>query len=71
MAVVDDSALHAGHQASGAGGHFSVVVVSDVFADQSLVQCHRLVNDALKDELKEKIHALAIKTFTPEQWQEK
>jgi BolA-like protein 3 len=43
--------------------------VSEEFKGKSLLQRHRLVNTALKEELKT-IHAFSQKTFTPEQWEE-
>lgn len=52
------------------GVHFEAVVISDAFAGQSLVQQHRLVYAALGDRLaREDIHALALKTYTPDAWQ--
>ena len=63
--VVDESPNHAGHaqaQKSG-GGHYAVVVVSEMFAGKSLIERHRLVYAALSP-LKDKIHALSIKAVT-------
>lgn len=68
--IEDETRLHAGHAgAAGGGGHYRVVVVSDQFADLSLMQQHRLVYAALAGEMKTTIHALALRTYTPEQWQ--
>ena len=51
------------------GVHFEALVVSDTFAGKSLIQQHRLVYDALGERMSNQdIHALAIKTFTPEAW---
>lgn len=51
------------------GVHFEAVVVSDAFAGKSLVQRHRLVYSALGERMSNQdIHALAIKTYTPEDW---
>ncbi len=66
--VEDESHLHAGHAGAGGGGHYNVLVVSPQFAGQSLMQQHRLVYAALADELKQTIHALSLKTYSPEQW---
>lgn len=65
--VVNESDLHAGHRNSPGTGesHFSVLVVSPVFAGKSRVDRHRLVNDTLVAELKGKVHALAIKAYAP------
>ena len=49
--------------------HFQVVVVSGQFAGKSMVQQHQLVYRALGDAMREAIHALALRTYTPEQWQ--
>jgi stress-induced morphogen len=51
----------------GCGYKFHVLVVSKKFEGLSLIQRQRLVNEILKDEMKE-IHALTQKTLTPEQW---
>ena len=67
--IEDESAQHTGHAgAKSGGGHFRVVIVSQVFEGKSLLQRHRLVNDAVFPELTGKVHALAIKAFTPAEW---
>lgn len=51
------------------GVHFEAVVISDRFAGKSLLQQHRLVYAALGGRVeREEIHALALKTYTPEAW---
>jgi BolA protein len=55
----------------GSESHFKVVVVSDSFAGKSLVARHRLVNELLADELQNHIHALALHTYTRQDWEEK
>jgi len=52
------------------GQHFEAVVVSPVFEGLMLVKQHQLVMNALKQEFKENVHALALKTFTPSKWEE-
>jgi len=67
--IVDDSALHASHQgAQSGGGHFRVVVVSEQFRDLGRVQAQRLVYAALGEMMVEDIHAISMRTLTPEQW---
>jgi BolA protein len=61
--VVDDSAAHAGHGASGA--HVAVVVVAAAFAGRSTLQRHRMVYAALADEMAGPIHALQITARAP------
>jgi acid stress-induced BolA-like protein IbaG/YrbA len=53
----------------GEGGHFEAVVVSPQFAGRTMVQQHRLVYAALGDRMGGEIHALALRTLTPEAWQ--
>ncbi|XP_074875001.1 bolA-like protein 2 isoform X3 [Buteo buteo] len=48
-------------------GSFRLLVVSAMFRGKGLLQRHRLVNEALGEEL-ERIHALEQRTLTPEQW---
>jgi len=55
-------------QSSGCGAKFAVVIVSNEFEGKPLLQRHRLVNEAIKEELKA-IHAFSMKTLTPQQWQ--
>lgn len=50
------------------GEHFSARVVSSAFRDKTLVQQHQLVYQALGSHMRSDIHALALKTFTPERW---
>lgn len=65
--VIDDSHHHAGHASARGGGHFQVIVVSTAFSGKSLIQRHRLIYDALQDAMREEIHALSIKAYTPEE----
>lgn len=53
----------------GDGTHFEAVVVSDAFAAKSRVQRHQLVYQTLGDRMRDEIHALSIKAFTPEEWE--
>jgi stress-induced morphogen len=55
---------------TGGGDHYQVAVVSSAFAGRSLVQQHQLVYGAVREAMSsEAIHALALKTYTPETWQ--
>jgi BolA protein len=69
LEVIDESYKHAGHsEAARAGGsHFQVMIVSPDFVGKTLVQRHRMVNDALKAEFIDGMHALAIKAKTPQE----
>ena len=50
------------------GQHFEAVIVSPQFAGRNMVQQHQLVYQALGDRMREEIHALSMRTFTPEAW---
>ena len=51
------------------GVHFEALVISEAFVGKPLIQQHRLVYAALGDRMKnEEIHALALKTYTPDGW---
>lgn len=65
--VVNESHLHAGHRNSPDTGesHFRLLIVSEAFTGKSRVERHRLINDVLSDELKGRVHALAIKACAP------
>ena len=52
----------------GDGAHFEAVVVSPTFAGASRVRRHQLVYAALGERMKQEIHALSMKTLTPEEW---
>lgn len=59
-------------EVAGDGRHFEAVVVSGEFEGKSRVQRHQHVFKVLGDRMRdEMIHALSIKTFTPQEWQEK
>ena len=53
---------------SGDGHHFEAVIVCAEFADKNMVEQHQMVYQALGDKMKAEIHALSMRTFTPEQW---
>ncbi|HWK45334.1 MAG TPA: BolA family protein [Stellaceae bacterium] len=75
LALVDDSARHAGHAgAAHSGGareggetHFNLEIVSAKFAGKSRVERQRLVYGLLSAELAGQVHALALRTLTPEE----
>ncbi len=52
------------------GHHFQAIIVSTEFQGKNMVQQHQLVYKTLGDRMKQEIHALSMKTFTPEQWSE-
>lgn len=66
LEVLDESAMHA--SGPGAETHFRVLVVSERFEGQPLVQRHRLVYQLLEQERADGVHALAMRTLTPAEY---
>jgi len=55
---------------TGGGDHWQLIIVSPAFEGKGLVEQHRMVNEALKDQMADQsIHALALKSFSPVQWE--
>jgi BolA protein len=69
LEVVNESDGH--NVPAGSESHFKVVLVADEFENLRLLQRHRRVNEILSDELANSIHALAIHTYTPVEWEAK
>lgn len=67
LLVINDSDRHHGHAGHDGSGesHFTVELVSTAFTDKSRVARQRLVNDALKDLLAGRVHALQIRAIAP------
>ena len=67
LKVVDESHQHEGHAGHRPGGqtHFRVYIVSELFKDMTRVQRHRLINQALAEELAGGVHALAVHAAAP------
>ncbi|MDD4928767.1 MAG: BolA/IbaG family iron-sulfur metabolism protein [Gallionella sp.] len=53
---------------TGDGQHFEAIVVSAAFAGKSRIQRHQIVFQALGERMRGEIHALSMKTYTPEEW---
>lgn len=67
LLIINDSEKHRGHAGHDASGesHFTVELVSTAFTGMNRVARQRLVNDALRELLVEKIHALSIRALAP------
>ena len=65
--LIDESALHAGHQGSGSGGHFRLEITSSHFCGKSQIMRHRLVYKTLTDLMPHKIHALSIQAIATDE----
>ena len=55
-------------EVTGDGQHFEALIVSAAFAGLSRVRRHQVVYAALGERMREEIHALSMKTLTPEEW---
>jgi acid stress-induced BolA-like protein IbaG/YrbA len=55
-------------EVTGDGAHFEAIVVSPSFAGLTRVRQHQLVYAALGERMRSEIHALSMKTFSPEEW---
>ncbi len=66
MEVVNESHMHAVPPNSET--HFKVVLVTRSFDNQRQVKRHQQVYDVLSEELSGGVHALALHTYTPDEW---
>ena len=69
LEVINESHQH--NVPDGSQSHFKLVVVSDQFQDESLINRHRQINLLLKQEFDTGLHALSLHTMTPEEWYRK
>lgn len=60
---------HGHHVPAGSETHFKIVLVSTEFEQQSRVTRHRRINGLLAEEFASGMHALAVHTYTPAEWQ--
>lgn len=66
LEVINES--HGHNVPAGSESHFKVVVVAQAFDNEPRVRRHRLVNEAVTEELQQGIHAFAINAMTPAEW---
>ncbi|MGS2719277.1 transcriptional regulator BolA [Paraglaciecola aestuariivivens] len=66
LEVINESFMH--NVPAGSESHFKVVIVTPAFSGERLIKRHRAVNSVLKDELANDIHALALHTYTEDEW---
>lgn len=67
LEVVNESYMHS--VPPGSETHFKVTLVSPLFQGKRQVQRHQAIYACLADELNAGVHALALHTFSPEEWQ--
>jgi len=66
LQVVNESHQH--NVPSGSESHFKVILVSDVFVGKRQVQRHQMIYAVLAQELSSGVHALALHTYSPDEW---
>jgi len=73
LELEDDSWQHAGHKGAleHGGAHLSLLIVAEKFAGLSRMQRHRQIYMCLQPWMKQHVHALALKVFTPMEWEKK
>ncbi|MCO6411502.1 MAG: BolA/IbaG family iron-sulfur metabolism protein [Thiogranum sp.] len=67
--IIEQGVPSAQVSVQGDGDHFEATVVSPAFEGKSMVQQHQMVYGTLGDLMRGAVHALALRTFTPEQWE--
>ena len=67
LEVVDESFMH--NVPDGAQSHFKVTVVSNAFEGKRLIARHREINGLAAEALQGPVHALALHTYTPSEWE--
>ena len=70
LEIKDDTGRHINNTNFDGGAHLSAVIVSSSFNGLNLLERHKLVYNALNDMIKQEIHALSMKTYTINEWQE-
>ena len=68
--VYDYTAQHENHATFDGNFHLSMTLVSPDFKGMSLIERHQLVSKAVDEYMHVEIHALTMKTYTPEEHQE-
>jgi acid stress-induced BolA-like protein IbaG/YrbA len=57
-------------EVEGDGRHFQALIVSAAFAGKTRVARHQLVYSALGERMREEVHALSMRTLTPDEYRE-
>ena len=65
--IINESHMH--NVPPGSESHFKVIIVSDAFDGKRPVVRHQMVYQLLTQELQQQIHALALHTYTQQEWQ--
>ena len=68
LEIHDDGADHVGHAGAAGGGHFSLLIVSQVFSGLPRLARHQRVLREVADLLPQPVHALSIKALAPDEF---
>ena len=69
--IKDFTGRHLNHKTHEGGFHLEATIVSSDFIDMSLIERHRVVYDSMGNMMNNEIHALSMKTLTPDEWEGK
>ena len=67
--IKDFTGRHLNHKLHEGGFHLEAIIVSKDFEDKGLIDRHRLVYESVGDLMQHEIHALSMKTLTPDEWE--
>lgn len=67
--VINESHMHS--VPANSETHFKIVIATDAFEGETLIKRHRTINKLLAEELAGGVHALALHTMTPQEWEKK
>ena len=71
LEVINESHEHAGHAHGATDSHFKVIIVSAEFEGMRLVARQQVIYKILADMINKPVHALAMQTFTPQEWSDR
>ena len=69
LEIIDNSEKHAGHNQTSKGGHYTILLVSNIFNDMKLINRHKLVYKILNNMIGKEIHAISIKAYNKKEYE--
>ena len=69
LEIIDNSEKHAGHNQTSEGGHYAILLVSNIFNDMKLINRHKLVYKILNNMIGKEIHAISIKAYNKKEYE--
>tara|TARA_Y100000590_G_C15397450_1_gene892487 strand:- start:191 stop:433 length:243 start_codon:yes stop_codon:yes gene_type:complete len=68
LKTIENAQVHV-KDTNGTGDHFSILVISDLFDDMSLINRHKLIHQCLKKYISNEIHAIQLKTLSKKEYE--